>query len=538
MVLRGDTISESDVSFASAPTAGRYSVFTVLTMATLFRMSLSMIDISQAFLQSDELSHADKVLTAVPPYIRLPNPDRLKRCAATGMAIVTEQDIIVDDWETFSKRKPEEKRAKFQICLATHRPLYGGRDAPLRWFFKISYTLRVNGWKQMKSDVCTFIKHSKNADGRTLTLTSIIILHVDDLLVAANAEDLKLFRILIRKYRTGELVTVEKDNPITYLGLEICKNDVGEFGVHQTEYISRLQIIKIEDVIKNNAFVISPTRWRTLTRQIVGGLIWANQTRLDGCSVTTILSTNAVETVENPQKALEFLRLYNRFPKSMQERPHIIWYCNFLNSEITDIRRLISEVMILVFVDAGYNNLINSQPTEAMILILGSAMKKEQHVNAKGLLLMFKSKKMTRIARSSLACEASAICQGIDQCVWYQHYLFEILTAQFHRDFHTSMDQLPLLNPYLFGKNLTNLSVDPPVSPNLLTEEDQRNSISLECQCSDVIHYVNQSDMGKNWNEWFQPIDPYKFHIRSVILTDCANAYCAVENISAPSKEK
>ena len=109
LVLRGDTISESDVSFASAPTAGRYSVFTVLTMATLFRMSLSMIDISQAFLQSDELSHADKVLTAVPPYIRLPNPDRLKRCAATGMAIVTEQDIIVDDWETFSKGNRKKK---------------------------------------------------------------------------------------------------------------------------------------------------------------------------------------------------------------------------------------------------------------------------------------------------------------------------------------------------------------------------------------------------------------------------------------------
>ena len=109
LVLRGDAVSESDVSFASAPTAGRCSVFTVLTMATIHRMSISMIDISQAFLQSDELSKEDKVATTVPSYVCLPRIENLKKREKTGTPLVTEKDIYVAPWENIHNGRLKKK---------------------------------------------------------------------------------------------------------------------------------------------------------------------------------------------------------------------------------------------------------------------------------------------------------------------------------------------------------------------------------------------------------------------------------------------
>ena len=134
LVLRGDTISGSDVSFASAPTAGRCSVFAVLSMATIHQMSISMIDISHAFLLIDELPKEGKVVTAAPSYVCLPRIENLKRCGETGMPLVTEQDIDLVDWETYSKWAVDAKKPRFDACLLTHSPIYGGSGAPLLCF--------------------------------------------------------------------------------------------------------------------------------------------------------------------------------------------------------------------------------------------------------------------------------------------------------------------------------------------------------------------------------------------------------------------
>ena len=145
LVLRGDTISEQDTAFASAPTACRGSVHMLLTLNMLFGLSIFMVDISQAFLQADELSREDKLITTVPPYVLLPNPDVLPRCPDSGMPIVSESDLKVMSYEEYQSLPLIQKRANFRRCLITHRPLYGGRDAPLRWFLRLASALRKGG---------------------------------------------------------------------------------------------------------------------------------------------------------------------------------------------------------------------------------------------------------------------------------------------------------------------------------------------------------------------------------------------------------
>ena len=155
LVLRGDTLSEQDMAFASAPTACRGSMATLITMNMIFGLSLHMVDISQAFLQADELVDRDKLMTTVPPYVVLPDIREMKKCPISGMAIVGEEDLTVLNWESYQKLSPEMKKSNFRRCLITHRPLYGGRDAPLRWFLRLAAALRKGGWRNTRCDVCT-----------------------------------------------------------------------------------------------------------------------------------------------------------------------------------------------------------------------------------------------------------------------------------------------------------------------------------------------------------------------------------------------
>ena len=73
LLLMGDTISEQDVAFSSAPTASRGSIKCALTMDALYGLTLSVSDASQAFSQSDDLCLNDKCSTDVAPFVILPD---------------------------------------------------------------------------------------------------------------------------------------------------------------------------------------------------------------------------------------------------------------------------------------------------------------------------------------------------------------------------------------------------------------------------------------------------------------------------------
>ena len=124
-MLRGDTVSEEEVSFASAPTAFRGSVQMILTTTAVFHLSLFVLDVSQEFLQSDELCEADKYVTSVPPFVSLPHPNDVPRCSTTGFPLVSEADIKVLDWDSYRGLPTDRKKSSFPKCLISHKPLYG-----------------------------------------------------------------------------------------------------------------------------------------------------------------------------------------------------------------------------------------------------------------------------------------------------------------------------------------------------------------------------------------------------------------------------
>ena len=78
------------------------------------------------------------------------------------------KDISVAEWSEYKAKTKAELNQGFRIGLVTHKPLYGGRDAPLRWYLKICSALRYGGWKHCRADVCTFAKYITDQSGKVI----------------------------------------------------------------------------------------------------------------------------------------------------------------------------------------------------------------------------------------------------------------------------------------------------------------------------------------------------------------------------------
>ena len=125
LVVRGDTMSEAETAFSSAPTTGRGSVAMLLVLETFSKRNIATIDVTQAFLQFDDLKKDDKLFVILPPYIAIKDPTQMKTCQLSKMAVVEQEDIYIMPWAEYKSKSKEELKAGYSVGLITHKPLYG-----------------------------------------------------------------------------------------------------------------------------------------------------------------------------------------------------------------------------------------------------------------------------------------------------------------------------------------------------------------------------------------------------------------------------
>ena len=89
--------------------------------------------------------------------------------------------------------------------MISRKPLYGGIDAPSRWLLRVRATLRMAGWNQTRTDICTFVRFRRSGEGNVRALSRIIVLRVEDLLLAADKGFQDLFAKTIKQFKTGHL---------------------------------------------------------------------------------------------------------------------------------------------------------------------------------------------------------------------------------------------------------------------------------------------------------------------------------------------
>ena len=187
----------------SAPTPFRSSMKIFLSISAACNFSIVSMDISQAFIQADELNIRDQLLISAPECIVLP-------------------------WNQQVESNPTKQQKMSPWVLRVVRPLYGMRESPLRWFIHISTSIRRFGFKQHRSDICVFSRR------RGKVLLSLLLLYVDDLLFSFSCKaELENFKNLLAEYRTGDLEWLTPDSGITFLGLDLELLHGGDFCMSQ-----------------------------------------------------------------------------------------------------------------------------------------------------------------------------------------------------------------------------------------------------------------------------------------------------------------
>ena len=525
LCVRGDTVPLQTTAFVSSPTAHRCAVKLICALASQLSWVIHAIDVSQAFLQSSNLNPKDRVVVIPPNMIHLP---------WNGKLPPMHTDI------------GQRQNNRGFLLL---RPLYGGRDAPMRWFLALSKRLREHGFTQLKTDVCMYTKRDSHGE-----LSGLLVAHVDDLLFCGTAQFRKDAIHAIQTFRTGEVETLTETTPIIFTGLLIEKEVSGTLLLSQQMYADELPLMHIAEYLGPHG-ITNPAGLKSTFKQGLGALIWLHQTRPDIGFTITQIATQIVEGCSSKEKATHVMNLYNKIVKFVKNHPRKIHYCMFptpFRPEKTHPSSLLNW-KLFVFTDAGFGTLSKNHSVESHVVILGDVISRDGVIKCHGVMLDHRCAKIHRVCRSTLAAEAHAAVTAVDVALWFQVLLIEIFTQKFDYRRLTPPTDFPLRNPFNDSPSNAEVQQETGLQPLHMIAmldhsanpmiTDAPMSFQATCHCCKIAMTLTTSSTGqlseddrRIYLNMLNHQAPASFH--PLILTDCCSLYGAILRLQPRTIER
>ena len=152
--------------------------------------------------------------------------------------------------------------------------------------------------------------------------------------------------------------------------------------------------------------------------------------------------------------------------------------------------------------------------------------------NAADTILTAPLKKISRVARSTLAAETVALADTIDLTLWYKTILTEIFFNIFSRTMVMPNSPYPLMTPFkdanekaiLWNENQMNhkMSKEPYYDPDT-------HQIGIPCPKCGTQKLLNINEVEKILIGVME--QDVQNSIRTMVLTDCSNAHAAIHSI-------
>ena len=451
---------------------------------------LSLVDISQAFPQSDLLLPSQRVRLIPPDYVS---------CPWTG-------DLRSDR----SKRHTH--------AFLTMRPLYGTKCAPLRWYNRLNSVFTEMSWHALTSDPCMY-RYTKNNK-----LCGLCVTHVDDILFTGDACGLAAFQKVVSQFTNSGIIHLTESNPLIYLGLDIHLKE-NSIQVSQQSYAEeKLRAIELSDLVLNRKFITPESRRRTAAKQVIGSLLWLSQTRLDLCFLIARLSSTMVPSLQCVEMFSKWVVEANKIIRRSKQQNRYINFRSPFDWVPSDGTVAASFLQIFLFVDAGYASLPGQCSIEAMVMVVGKINSRNGDMLACGSVLDFMAKKIYRVCKSSLAAECIGISNGADIGLRTRVLGVEILTGVFLREVVDSKNSYSVTSPFGFAPGLSDVKTE--VQSLLRTGEDNPvcpvSAPPLECSAEEILQE-------KTIRDKLFAFDKEQLGVlKLLMLTDSANAYSSL----------
>lgn len=284
----------------------------------------------------------------------------------------------------------EGKLWKLRKCV------YGLSDASRSWYFNVCEELVKLGCKKSDIDPALFFWQKGGV------LSGLLLMHVDDFIWAGTEE----FRDMMRKLHSVFKVGKQGQHAFEYIGLSVGHFE-GEIVINQQSYVENVlpaTIRAARAAQKQEPLTKDETKQ---LRSLIGQISWvANQTRPDVAFEALELSVS----IKDP-KVDDLIRA-NKVIKYLKCEPCEVKFPQLGNT---------ADLKLGVFCDASYANLHDGVSSAGgyIIFLMGK--------NDKCCPLAWKSNKIRRVVRSTLAAETLSLVESLDAAFYLGHLLSEIL---------------------------------------------------------------------------------------------------------------
>ena len=565
LCLRGDLQEEVRVQFVSAPTVGRDFLKLFLSILSLHvDWVMCTVDITKAFTQGDYVHSADRCIAVMPSYFASLSSSWEGWVATNLQATEFERDFEDSEkTETQPARFFSEVKAKWGLLL--YRPLYGSRDAPLRWWLSISTCLRKNGFSMLRSDCCVFGVFSSDSVHATWSkdiydkVECLILLHVDDILFIGSDHWKKIFLHAISGYDHGVVECLSPEHPILYCGMLVSQSLHRVISLSQKDFYSKLAPLDISSIVKNGKFLVNESKRRKLVKSFVGGCLWLVQCRYDLCFPVCQLASDVVDAIRYPEKMIKFASDAKRVLTRIHKYHHEICYHNFLvQNELSTFPQLTT------FSDASFATLRDSGSVESACILFGIPVSRDGTVLCHGHLIAWYTRRIHRVCRSTANSECVALNSALDLTIYLQVILSELLTGHYNVDFLTRSTVLPMMNPFKpsptsvqmqreFQKHAQHLSPrkNKIVSTNVSMSWSPKQTVFLNFLCGDCVSWTSLSlaDLVHNYDIFMTGgLDAHMPKgtaekgstpiIHAMALSDCANIIACLSRGNPRTQDK
>ena len=293
---------------------------------------------------------------------------------------------------------------------------YGLSDAPLLWYEEADRRLKKGNWKRHALDKCCYYLTDKD----TGKIIAMLILHVDDLLISGQADHPQFqeaIKQLKENFQLGKWEVLSEASPIKYCGGVIEFNN-GYVETSYEDYIKKLCPMTLrkgrpaeqplDDAEKSKA------------RGMIRALQW-----LAGQGVPSLaasVSIQAGDLAGGDGKVLLELDKTLRFAKSVAHNK-----MRFLALPENNKAQDIDDLAIVMYVDAAFDVRKDHGSQGGYVIVMGhhSVLKGNKVPTST---LPWKSFKLARVCRSSLAAECQALSTGLDELLLVKNFITHLQT--------------------------------------------------------------------------------------------------------------
>lgn len=345
-----------------SPTMSKLSRMLILQQAASRQWEIESFDIKTAFLRGNEVS--DRILGMEPP----------------------------EELRTKMKLKPQE-------IVRLLKGAYGRVDAPYLWFMELKKGLEELGFVAAPFDPCAFVlpePHSGKIEG-------LIGIHVDDGLCCGSPNFQKKLLKLKEKFPFGS----HKKKNFTFTGLKIDQAEDFSISVSQEQYVKDIQPIGLKGDRKSVPDAPVTEDERQALRALVGSLQYAAvNSRPDICSrlgwLQSRINSAKVDTLIEANKTLHEAKAHAKVTIRVQPIE-------------------IDKVRFIAFSDASFASQKEPDSHQGMIIMACDEKiqnNKQSVVNP----IVWHSKKIQKVAVSTLSAEAMALAGSVDVLSWIRLY--------------------------------------------------------------------------------------------------------------------